>query len=156
MSRQIEMVCLENLVPKTHQYRRFIDVFDFKVIEKELRSVEKDAAYKGYGVIRLFKCLLLQFMENFSDRELMRFLQENTAAKWFSDFELAEQTPDFTVFSRLRNRIGTKRLSKIFTALRDQMRAKGLMSEVFTFVDASHLIAKATLWEEKDEVLRQK
>jgi len=30
------------------------------------------------------------------------------------------------------------------------------MNEVFTFVDASHLIAKATLWEERDEALKQK
>jgi len=30
------------------------------------------------------------------------------------------------------------------------------MNEVFTFVDASHLIAKASLWEEWDEALKQK
>ena len=34
--------------------------------------------------------------------------------------------------------------------------ARGFMSKVFTFVDASHLIAKAALWEERDEILRQK
>ena len=30
------------------------------------------------------------------------------------------------------------------------------MNEVFTFVDASHLIAKATLWEERNEALKHK
>lgn len=30
------------------------------------------------------------------------------------------------------------------------------MSEVFTFVDATHLIAKATLWEERDKARQQK
>ena len=30
------------------------------------------------------------------------------------------------------------------------------MSEVFTFIDASHLIAKASLWKERDEAIRQK
>ena len=30
------------------------------------------------------------------------------------------------------------------------------MSEVFTFVDASHLIAKANLWEERDAVIKKK
>ena len=30
------------------------------------------------------------------------------------------------------------------------------MSEVFTFVDASHLISKASLWEERDEAKRLK
>jgi len=30
------------------------------------------------------------------------------------------------------------------------------MSEVFTFVDSAHLIAKATLWEEKDKAIEKK
>ena len=36
------------------------------------------------------------------------------------------------------------------------VKAEGLMSEVFTFVDATHLIAKATLWEERDKARQQK
>jgi len=131
-------------------------IFDFKAVSSDLKSAEKEAAYKGYGVPRLFKCLLLQFMEDLSDRELQRFLQENTAAKWFCAFGLTEKTPDYTVFSRLRSRIGTKRLSTIFSKLRDQMRTQGFMSEVFTFVDASHLITKAKLWKERDDVIKLK
>ena len=84
-------------------------------------------------------------MENVSDRELERMLQENNSAKWFCGFSLCEQSPDYSVFSRARSRIGTNKLSKTFTLLRDQIRHKGFMSEVFTFVDASHLIAKAAL-----------
>ena len=30
------------------------------------------------------------------------------------------------------------------------------MSEVFTFVDATHLIAKAALWEERDKAIKEK
>ena len=46
-------------------------------------------------------------MEDISDRELERYLQENNAAKWFCDFSLTEKTPDHSVFSRIRKRIGT-------------------------------------------------
>ncbi|MCK5375182.1 MAG: hypothetical protein KAJ40_07850, partial [Alphaproteobacteria bacterium] len=60
MSRQIEMISLEELVPLAHQYRKFINVFNFAKIRHHLKSAEKDANYKGYGVERLFKCLLLQ------------------------------------------------------------------------------------------------
>ncbi len=35
------------------------------------------------------------------------------------------------------------------------LKAAGLMSEVVTFVDATHLIAKATLWEEGDKARQQ-
>lgn len=156
MPYQIEMISLDDLVSSSHQYRKFVDVFNFAKIQHHLKSVEKDAHYKGYGVDRLFKCLLLQFMEDVSDRELERLMQENTAAKWFCGFSLSEQTPDFSVFSRARSRIGTHHLSKIFSLLRDQLRSKGFMSEVFTFVDASHLVSKAALWEERDALIKQK
>ncbi len=74
------MVNLEELLSKTHQYRQFAKVFDFPEIEHALSGVEKEATYKG-EVFCLFKCLLLQFMEDTSDRELERYLQENTVAK---------------------------------------------------------------------------
>ena len=95
-------------------------------------------------------------MENLSDRELERYLQENTAAKWFCKFSLLESTPDHTVFTKIRKKIGTHLLSKTFSDLREQLKRGGFMNEVFTFVDASHLISKATLWEEKDKAIKEK
>ena len=153
---QLIMVSLEQLVNTDHQYRKFKGLFDFSIADKVLASVESPANYKGYGVNRLFKCLLLQFMEDLTDRELERYLSDSVAAKWFCEFDLTENTPDHTVFSKMRTKIGTERLSKLFSLFRDQLRAKGYMSEVFTFVDASHLISKASLWEERDEARRRK
>ena len=153
---QIEMISLDELVPTTHTYRKLSAIWSFKHATKQLKKLEKDNPYKGYGLLRIFKCLLLQFMEDLSDRELERFIQENTAAKWFCGFGLAENTPDYSVFSKVRKRLGTKILSKIFTDLRDQLRKNGLISEVFSFVDASHLISKASLWKERDEAIKKK
>ena len=153
---QVEMVSLEDLVPATHSYRRFIKIWSFKNVQKKLKPLEKENAYKGYGLLRLFKCLLLQFMENLSDRELEKYLQENNSAKWFCGFALLEVTPDYSLFCKIRKRIGTSVLSKIFADLRDQLKAQGVMNETFSFVDATHLISKANLWEERDEAIKQK
>ena len=153
---QITMVSLDELVSPDHQYRKFKLLFNFKEIESDLLSVETDNNNKGFGVLRLFKCLLLQFMEDMSDRELERYIADSNAGKWFCDFTLTEKTPDHTVFSRMRKRLGTNLLSKIFAKFRDQLKSAGYMSEVFTFVDATHLISKASLWEERDEARRQK
>ena len=86
-------VSLDSLVPESHQYRKFKKLFNFKSIESTLLDVEGSSNYKGYGVVRLFKCLLLQFMEDLSDRELERYISDSNAAKWFCDFKLTEQTP---------------------------------------------------------------
>lgn len=150
------MVSLEDLLPAEHIYRKFICLWRFEGLQKQLNEVEKDNNYKGYGSLRLFKCLLLQFLEDLSDRELERYLQENTAGKWFCGFELTEQTPDHSVFGRIRKRIGTTKLSEMFAQLRDQLKSQGYMNEVFSFVDASSLIAKATLWQERDKAIKKK
>ncbi len=54
MSYPVEMVNLEELVSKTHQYRQFGKVFDSSETEHALSSVEKEAT-KGYGVFCLLK-----------------------------------------------------------------------------------------------------
>ncbi len=156
MSNQVIMVSLNDLVPADHIYRKFLELWDFKRTEKRLKKLEKNNNYKGFGVLRLFKCLLLQFMEDLSDRELKKFMQENNAAKLFCGFELTEATPEHTVFTKVRKRIGTKKLSELFSDLRDQLQSQGYMNEVFSFVDASHLISKANLWKERDKAIKEK
>jgi transposase, IS5 family len=155
-AQQITMVSLEELVSKNHIYRKFLNLWNFMETERKLKKIEKENNYKGYGVLRLFKCLLLQFMEDLSDRQLEKYLEENTAGKWFCGFGLTEFTPDYTVFSRIRNRIGTKKLAELFADLRNQLRAQGYMNEVFSFVDASSLISKANLWKERDKAIKEK
>ena len=95
-------------------------------------------------------------MEDVSDRELEKYLKENTAAKWFYGFSLMEQTPEYRLFSKVRARIGTSLLSSIFEELKNQLKGRGYMSEIFTFVDATHLISKANLWKERDEATKKK
>lgn len=153
---RIEMVSLDQLVSKEHNYRKFKELWNFGGIEKKLWCLKSSGPHEGYGIYRLFKCLLVQFMEDLSDRELEAYLQENVAGKWFCGFSLMEKTPDYSVFSKVRGRIGTKLLSEIFEELRHQLKSKGYMSEVFTFVDASHLVSKANLWQERDKAIQAK
>jgi IS5 family transposase len=150
----MEMVDLDSLLPSTHPYRRF-QAYLLETTEA-LADVSQLKGADGYGVERLFRCLLLQFMEDLSDREMERYLEENLAAKWFGGFTLSEPTPDYSLFTRVRTRIGPTRLSQLFVTMRAQLKAAGLRSEVFTFVEATHLIAKATLWEERDKARQQK
>jgi IS5 family transposase len=95
-------------------------------------------------------------MEDLSDRQLEEALKTNCVAKWFCEFGLADKTPDHSLFGEVRKRIGTKKLSKIFAIMKEQLREQGYMSEVFTFVDSAHLISKAQLWEERDKAIKKK
>ena len=156
MISQIEMVSLEDLVPRDNSYRKFSELFNFKKIEYRLKKLEKKSGRTGYGMMRLFKCLLYQFMEDLSDRELEESLKTNNVSKWFCEFNLTEKVPDHTLYGYVRNKIGTDMLSKLFGIMKEQLKSQGHMSSVFTFVDSSHLISKASRWKERDEAIKKK
>ena len=42
---------------------------------------------------------------------------------------------------------------KLFNKFGDKLRERNVISEVFSFVDASHLISKSSLWEERDKAI---
>jgi len=149
---------VEHLVKKDHPYRKILKMLDFDLLVKSLKDLEKGSGSvgrDGYGVLKGFKCILLQFLEDLSDRELARFLEENMAGKLFVGFKLKEKTPDFSYFSLVRKRIGTKRLGELFNQVREQMKEKGLIREVFTFVDASQLVSKFSTWDERDKAIKK-
>lgn len=150
---QIEMVSVEQLVPEKHTYRKLKKLLDFQRIAKCVKVKTYNLGADGYGKQRLVMCLILQFMEDLSDREFERFIAENTAAKWFCDFSLLEKTPDYTTICKFRNAIGTKQMGSLFHEVKRQMQAKNCCSEVFTFVDSSALISKLNLWEERDKAI---
>jgi len=150
---QIEMVSLEQLVPQNHAYRRLKELLKFPSIIRAAKVKESSVGAIGYTIPRLIMCLILQFMEDTSDREFERFIAENIAAKWFCGFVLLEKTPDFTTVCKFRNSIGTHRLGKMFGEVKRQLQAQNYCSEVFTFVDSSALISKLNLWEERDKAI---
>ena len=154
---QTEIVNLNDLVKKDHPYRKLLSIIDFSGLAKNITNIKNNQAVgrAGYSVDACLKMLVLQFMEDLSDRELERFIAENNAAKLFCDFSLISQTPDHSLFSRVRQSIGTNNLASIFNSVREQLKQKGLVREIFTFVDSSQLISKIHLWNERDKAIAE-
>lgn len=150
---QVQFCTLAQLVPKNHVYRKILILIDFKKVTRSLvkRQEKILGGNPGYGINVLFKCLVLQFMEDLSDRELARFIQENNAAKYFCGFSLTQPTPHYSLFSRVRDRITPNQLGNLFARIRNILKKQGFILENFTFVDASHIIKKAQLWNERDK-----
>ena len=145
---------IEELVASNHPYRKILELVDFKELTKELRRCYSKMGRGGYPIESGFKALLLQYMEDLSNREAQRFLEENLAGKLFCGFRLKDQTPEHTYFVDLRQRIGTKRLAELFNVVREALIREGMIREVFTFVDATKLISKMTTWEERDKAIK--
>lgn len=110
-TKQMEMVSVDQLVPARHTYRKLKTILDFGRITRCAEAKVYATGAEGFGKLRLILCLILQFMEDLSDREFERFIAENNAAKWFCGFSLLEKTPDYTTICKFRNALGTKRIS---------------------------------------------
>jgi hypothetical protein len=147
------MVSVEQIMPAKHTYRKLKDLLKFTSIIRAAKVKDSHLGAFGFGRERLVLCMILQFMEDTSDREFERFISENIAAKWFCGFDLIEKTPDFTTICKFRNLVGTKNMSRIFGEVKRQLQAQGHCAEVFTFIDATALVSKLNIWEERDKAI---
>ena len=145
---------IEKLVREDHAFRKLNKIIDFEDLIIPYRKLYSDVGAEGIDVVKGFKALLIQFWEDYSDREMEKVLEENVAVKWFCGFELLEQTPDHTYFCKLRKRLGIKNIADLFNNINDVLRNKGLFGDVFKFIDASSIVSKTALWEERDKAIK--
>lgn len=153
--RNIYSELLESLVREDHPYRVLLKLVDFSGLVQPLHCLYSNKGSKGIPVEKGFKCLLLQFAEDLSDRQLERYLQENIAAKLFCGFGLTDTTPDHSYFGGLRSRIGVEKLTELFNNVTNQLRQQNIVSDTFTFVDTSAVVSKVKLWKERDKAIKE-
>ncbi len=145
---------LDSLVSSEHPYRKLDELLCFGALSKPFSKIYATRGPKGRGVEFGLRALVLQFMEDLSDREMERYLSENLAAKWFCDSGLEQSTPDHSYFGDFRSRIGTRGMMNLFDRVRSGLVSMGLVREVFTFVDASQLVSKLTTWDDRDKAIK--
>lgn len=144
----------DKIVGADHPFRRLNEIVDFDTLILPLQSCYSHTGTAGFPIESGIKALLVQFWEDYSDREMEKCLRENMAVRWFCGFGLTDETPDHSYFGKLRTRFGTKRLADLFNAVNTQLNDLGLFGNVFTFIDASSLITKTALWEERDRAIK--
>lgn len=148
-----EAELFNTIVGTQHPFRRLNEILDFETLVAPMRATYSTLGTNGIDVERGVKALLVQFWENYSDREMEQAIRENLAVRWFCGFGLSEVTPDHSYFGKLRKRIGTKRVATFFNEVNAVFESRGLFGNVFTFIDASSIITKTALWEERDRAI---
>jgi len=141
------------LVEANNPFRYLNEHFNFTELANSLSGCYSELGTTGIAIEKGFKALLVQFWEDYSDRQMEKALRYNIEVRWFCGFGLLEQTPDHSYFGKLRKRIGPSRLADIFAKTNEEMKKKNLFGEVFTFLDASSIITKTALWEERDKAI---
>jgi len=149
-----EAEIFEKLVESDNPFRTLKAHINFRKLTDPLRDLYSDFGVTGIDIEKGFKTLLIQFWEDYSDREMERALRHNIVVRWFCGFGLIEHTPDHTYFTKLRARIGAERLAQLFNDVNLELQEQGFLGDVFTFIDASTMITKSALWKERDKAIK--
>lgn len=142
------------LVPIDHPFRKLNAIVNFTELVAPLQECYSDIGTIGIPLEQGFKSLLVQFWEDYSDRQNEKAVAENIAVRWFCGFGLTAATPDHSYFGKFRKRIGASRLAELFNTVNALLAERGLFGNVFTFIDASSIITKTALWEERDQAIK--
>jgi transposase, IS5 family len=145
---------LTSVIAPDHAYRKLNRLINFDEIAGSLEKTYSHLGQKGIPAVRGLKALLLQFWEDYSDREMEAAVRENLAIRWFCGFSLTEKTPDHSYFGKFRRRIGTQHFADIFNSINERLRKEGLFGNIFHFIDASTIVTKSALWEERDRAIK--
>ena len=128
---ELEMVTIEELVPKDHLLRLIDRHIDFSFIRARTEHLYcSDNGRPALDPVALFKMLLIGYLFGVrSERRLMQEIQVNVAYRWFVGLNLTERVPDASTFSQNRRRrfAGTGIEQDIFDAIVAQAIEHGLI-----------------------------
>lgn len=144
---QIEMFCLDQLVPENHLVRKLEAAINFDFIYDLVSDKYcMDNGRPSIDPVVLFKIVLIQYTFGIkSMRQTISEIQTNTAYRWFIGYGLNEQIPHFTTFGKnyVRRFKDTDIFDKIFVRILEEAVSAGLVKSDAVFIDATHVKANA-------------
>jgi transposase len=149
-TRQVQMVCLDDLVPVDDELRRIEQLVDWEHVRATARPFYNPggAGRPGTDPAVLVKlALVLAWRGLPSMRATLKAAQTDMAIRRFLGFGLTERLPDHSTFSHAQ----TKRFAdssvfeQLFTAVLRQCTDAGLVGGRRLLVDATHIEADAAL-----------
>jgi transposase len=145
--QQMEIVILEQYIPKDHLLRKIDQDIDFSFIHDICKPLY--CPNNGRPAIDpeiLFRMLFVGYLYGIrSERRLEEEINYNMAYKWFCGLGLTEKAPDATTISANRKRrfCDNDIAEKIFDEILRQAIRKGLVGGQVMYTDSTHIKAKA-------------
>lgn len=144
---QMELVCLDQLVPSDHLLRLIEKHVDFSFITEKVRPYY--SATQGRPPIppvRLFKMMLIGYLYGIrSERMLEKEIDMNLAYRWFLGLGLSERVPDHSSISWNRNGRfqGTGVFQEIFDEVVRLAISHHMIAGRLLITDSTHIEASA-------------
>jgi transposase len=143
----LEIVTLEELVPKDHLLRKIDRVIDFSFIHDVTAPLYcADNGRPPLDPTLMFKALFIGYLFGVrSERQLVREIEVNVAYRWFLRLKLTDEVFDASTLSQnRRRRYQDETIAQgIFDRIVEQAIRAGLVDGTVLYTDSTHLKANA-------------
>lgn len=143
----LEIVTLEELVPKDHLLRKIEGVIDFSFIHDLTAPLySSDNGRPPLDPTLMFKALFIGYLFGVrSERQLVREIEVNVAYRWFLRLKRTDKVFDASTLSQnRRRRYQDETIAQgIFDRIVEQAVLAGLVDGTVLYTDSTHLKANA-------------
>ena len=148
IQNQVQMITLEDLVPKDHILRAIDEAIDFSFIYDEVKDMYSsyEGGRPGIDPVSLFKIVFIQYLFGIrSMRQTIKEIEVNNAYRWFIGYGLLEPIPHFSTFGKnyTRRFKGTDIFERIFKHILQEAMNAGFVDASAVFIDGTHIKASA-------------
>ena len=119
---QYEMMCLEEMIPKDHFLRVIDKYFDWNFVYEEVEKLYSTVGRKSIDPVVLIKIHILKFLfHEDSLRWTYENLKYNNLYRWFIGYNLNEEVPDHSTYSKNYKRKFSKLEKDILQSVFDKV-----------------------------------
>lgn len=121
---------LDSLVPDNHFLKRLGSLVSFDFVRDITKDYYSHTGKPSIDPVVLVKMLLVGYLFDIrSERKLVEEISLNLAYRWYIGYDLDEEVPNHSVFSKARTRFGKKLFVDIFEKILFKCMELGLVSK---------------------------
>ena len=136
---------LDCLVPENHFLKRLERLVSFDFVRDITKDYYSHTGKPSIDPTVLIKMLLVGYLFDIrSERKLVEEISLNLAYRWYIGYDLDEEVPNHSVFSKARTRFGKKLFVDIFEKILVRCIELGLVSKEGMLVDSTIVRANAS------------
>ena len=144
---QIQMFCMDDLVPQDHLLRLIDQAIDWSFIyDLVIDKYSADNGRPSMDPVMLIKIPFIQYLYGIrSMRQTVKEIEVNVAYRWFLGLEMMDKVPHFSTFGKnyTRRFKDTDLFEQIFSCILQECYKYRLIDPSEVFVDATHVKARA-------------
>ena len=156
---QMQILSLDDLVPKNHLVRKLENALDWSFIYDLVEEkYSEETGRPSLDPVTLIKLPVLQYMFGIrSMRQTVKEVEVNAAYRWFLGLDIQDPVPHFSTFGKnyTRRFKNSDLFEQIFKHILSECFEAGLVDSSVVFVDSTHVKARANSKKYHDEIAEE-